>query len=574
MKTTLADTGASRLLAELLVERARLSAIIESAPEGILVADERAAIVLSNPAAQTLLGEDAEPGPEHPLRTRYRLLYPDGTPYEPRDFPLARSALSGESVRNLEAVITFPDGARRDLLLNSAPLRDPEGALTGGILMFQDVTKSKEMERESRRLLERLEQETHRAEVLARGLSKAKELSDALNAINAKVNSTLDFEEIMQRVVVESAEALKTETACILINEGGGWVCKYGYGVMADTIGETFSNSEAILSVIATRSGRPVIVQDSHRDVRVNNSVRDRFGITSLLVVPLVTKNNIVGSLCFNHVGVAAGYGEDEVDFARKLAASVALALENASLYQTQRGISEALQESLVTVPRRIEGVEFGYMYRSATQAAKVGGDLYDIFELEGGKVCGLVGDVSGKGVQAATFASLIRTTIKAYAYQDASPASIMTRTNEVLTKAAPGPVFATVFLCVLDVRTGRLAYCSAGHPPALLRHTDGHCECLQFQSPVIGAFPEKTYREGTAVLESGDILLLYSDGVTEARRNGELFREDRLARLVCGSAGLSARQLPGEVFEALIRFTGGTLLDDVALLAIALSRP
>jgi sigma-B regulation protein RsbU (phosphoserine phosphatase) len=317
-----------------------------------------------------------------------------------------------------------------------------------------------------------------------------------------------------------------------------------------------------------------VVVQDSHRDVRVNNTVRDRFGITSFLVVPLVTKNNLVGSLCFNHVGRAVGYREDEVDFARKLATSVTLALENAGLYQTQRGISEALQESLVAAPRRIEGVEFGYMYRSATQAAKVGGDLYDIFELEGGKVCGLVGDVSGKGVQAATLASLIRTTIKAYAYQDASPASTMARTNEALIKVAPGPVFATVFLCVIDVRTGQIAYCSAGHPPALLRHADGRCEFLEFQSPVIGAFSEKTYREGTGMLDPGDILLLYSDGVTEARRNGEMFREERLARLVSGSTVRSARRLPGVVFDSLVRFTGGTLLDDVALLAIALTRP
>jgi sigma-B regulation protein RsbU (phosphoserine phosphatase) len=307
--------------------------------------------------------------------------------------------------------------------------------------------------------------------------------------------------------------------------------------------------------------------------VRVNAAVRDRFGITSFLVVPLVTKNNIVGSLCFNHVDRDAGFSEAEVDFARKLAASVSLALENASLYHTQRTISQTLQDSLVAVPKRIAGVEFGYLYRSATQAAKVGGDLYDIFEPVPGRVCALVGDVSGKGVQAATLAALIRTTIKAYAYQDRSPAGIMAHTNEVLANAAPGPVFATAQLYVIDVATGCLTYCSAGHPPALLRHSDGRCEFLQNQSPVIGAFPERIYQEGEARLEPGDLLLMYTDGVTEARRNGELFREERLARALSGAGADSARQLPEEVYKALVRFTGGALLDDVALLAISLSK-
>jgi phosphoserine phosphatase RsbU/P len=170
--------------------------------------------------------------------------------------------------------------------------------------------------------------------------------------------------------------------------------------------------------------------------------------------------------------------------------------------------------------------------------------------------------------------AAFLRSTIKAYAYRDVSPADIITWTNDVFTRTSAGPVFATALLGMVDVQTGSFTYCSAGHPPALLRRADGRCELLQCQSPVIGAFPKKGYRQATAQIGPGDFLLLYTDGVTEARRNGELFREERLARVLCTASVDSARELPEEIFAALVRFTGGVLLDDVALLALSLSRP
>lgn len=237
----------------------------------------------------------------------------------------------------------------------------------------------------------------------------------------------------------------------------------------------------------------------------------------------------------------------------------------------TERNIANTLQEALLKVPKKIKGIDFGYLYRSATEATKVGGDFYDLFELEENKIGIVVGDISGKGLNAATLTSLVKNTIRAYSYQRETPAEIIGRTNNVVKKAATPRTFVTVFFGILDTVTGKLVYCSAGHPIAMLKKSTNDVINLHTSSTVIGVFPNQEYYNDYEQLEKNDYLILYTDGITEARFNSEFFGEERLARLIKETEIDKAKDYPVTIFNKVMDYTHGKLIDDVVLVAVSL---
>jgi serine phosphatase RsbU (regulator of sigma subunit) len=184
-----------------------------------------------------------------------------------------------------------------------------------------------------------------------------------------------------------------------------------------------------------------------------------------------------------------------------------------------------------------------------------------------------VIGDVSGKGLEAAALTSLVKNTIKAYAHEGNTAADILAKTNSVVLASSPAAAFVTVFLGLLNKRTGYLDYSCAGHPPALLLSGAGKVVPLEVGSAVVGVFEQQLYPQRWTHVSSGEILLLYTDGVIEARRNGRLFGEPRLHELVASLGGVSARELPGRIFSAVTSYTDGVLTDDIALLAVGLGK-
>lgn len=402
-------------------------------------------------------------------------------------------------------------------------------------------------------------------------LRESKELSDALNRINSAINSTLNFDVIMQRVVTESAKALRSETAGIALREQNYWVTRYVYGLPQDIVGKKISEDRAAITAIAAKTKEPVAVDDVLTDKRVNAEVMEKHGIRSFMVMPLMVRGEVIGALSFNYYAHKITFGEAQIDFARKLAASISLALENARLYSSERNIADTLQEALLTVPRLVPGVQFGYFYHSATVAARVGGDFYDLFELEHHKVGITIGDVSGKGLEAATLASLIKNTIKAYAYENSSPAAIISKTNNLAIMESFPPSFVTVFFGILDTVSGLLTYCSAGHPPAILKRETSVTTSIPSRSPIIGAFKDLEYEDNEVVLKSGDILVLYTDGVIEARHHSEFFGETRLIEFLRTLSPMLVNDIPKNIFKKVLEYASGILTDDVAIIAIKL---
>jgi serine phosphatase RsbU (regulator of sigma subunit) len=198
-----------------------------------------------------------------------------------------------------------------------------------------------------------------------------------------------------------------------------------------------------------------------------------------------------------------------------------------------------------------------------------VGGDFYDIFELDEGKVAIVVGDVSGKGLEAARLTSLLRDGIRAYALETENPARALERVNELVRRSSPVDSFATVFLGVLDVQTGWLRYTAAGHPPALISRAPDAEFLGETPASIVGAFNGAKFGFGEAQLEPGEVLVLYTDGVLEARSDGEMFGEERLLTAVGGVRDEPLERMPEAVVDKVLEFAGGHLRDDTVVMCV-----
>lgn len=266
-------------------------------------------------------------------------------------------------------------------------------------------------------------------------------------------------------------------------------------------------------------------------------------------------------------------FEDEDVSFVSRLAEDVSEVMEGERVRSQDKRIAQALQRGMRSELQHVDGLSAQSCYSSATEAALVGGDFYDLIRLPDRRACVIMGDVSGKGVEAASVSSAVKTALGAYSWEGLRPARMVSLLNEFLLGFARVETFATLFVGMVDLEAGRITYCSAGHPPALLvRACTGELVTLGVQSGVVGAFSGMAYRDGEVAIAQGDVLLLYTDGVTEARNlDGAFFGEDGLGESVARQAAMGFEGLCDRVLSDVRDFAGRSLNDDVALLALRL---
>lgn len=267
----------------------------------------------------------------------------------------------------------------------------------------------------------------------------------------------------------------------------------------------------------------------------------------------------------------AEPFDDLELEYLRQVADTVGAVTSGQQSRKRDHRISQALQSGMRSELQKVEGISSQGIYSSATEAAFVGGDFYDLIRLPNRRACVIMGDVSGKGVEAASVSAAVRTALAAYSWEGLSPARMVSLLNDFLLGFARVETFATLFVGIIDLSMGRLTYCSAGHPPAImLRARTGELEWLGVQSGVVGAFHDMVYRNGRVSLSTGDMLLLYTDGTTEARaRDGRFFGEDGLRDTVMQEAVRGFDGLLDRLLATVDAFTGNSLDDDVAMVAL-----
>lgn len=214
-------------------------------------------------------------------------------------------------------------------------------------------------------------------------------------------------------------------------------------------------------------------------------------------------------------------------------------------------------------------GIAAEYVPGSVGQ--EIGGDFYDVFETENGEMGILIGDVAGKGIKAAALAAATRSTVRAFAYDMSTPGEALAHANSVLRARETEPdTLVTVLLAVLGLRTGRMRYVNAGHPPALIyRSSDGQVEHLEFGRPPVVALETEDFEEHLCQLHPGDMVVFYTDGIPEARRGRQFFGIEGTERALRESGHLSPHEAVHRILDDAKDWSRGKLTDDVAIIVI-----
>ncbi len=398
---------------------------------------------------------------------------------------------------------------------------------------------------------------------------RAARLSGTLAKVDEILLSALTPEDVIAGLVGEVPEIAGASKSLVIRVRDDEYTVTHVSDLAEELVGETRDATHLPAFALTASRQKPVLIENCWEDPRTNKEFVVPNALRALQLLPLITEGVVTHVLALAY-DKPRSFDEDDHRSAERMSAAMSLALTNACLYERERRIADRLQEALLALPDKIAGVEFSHAYRAAAEAARVGGDFYDIFEVAPGLVGVTVGDVAGKGLDAAVLTSLARNTIRAHAAERANtPGGVLTLTNDVVYRATPPETFVTLFFGVLDCRDGRFTYANAGHTAAAIVRAVGELAKLPVTGPLLGAFPGVAYRESETRLEPDDILFLYTDGLTEARADERLYGEDRLCDFLSKSSDGSAKRLVEKVIAEVLAYSSGQLTDDLAILAV-----
>ena len=324
-------------------------------------------------------------------------------------------------------------------------------------------------------------------------------------------------------------------------------------------------------------SGAELVVGDAASDPRTcENPSIELMGVAAWAGFPLRSPDgHILGSFCVVDTTVRAWTAED-VAILRSLADAAAGEIALRAAVEKASTLARTLQQTLLPpVTPSIPGLEVGAIYRAAGAGDEVIGDFYDIFESAGGHWNVVLGDVCGKGIQAATLTGLSRYTLRAGAMRESLPSRVLALLDEALRmdQATRDGRFVTAVMLTLDRHEDAITatLSSAGHVPALLRSHDG----VQQISPAggaLGLMPNVRLSDTRLQLAPGDVIVLCTDGVTEARdHHREQFGEERLAETLAGARG-NAQQIACAIEQAVTAHAGPSYQDDVAIVVLRIA--
>jgi phosphoserine phosphatase RsbU/P len=510
------------------------------------------------------------------LRSRAVLEVPDAV----RDPALAvvRDAVSESGV---EAAVAVPLRAGNELigllvayLPSGRRLRANESALLAALgsqlaIVVQNAGLHEETKRLARDREEALDSERRAARRL-----------EAFYEISRSFSESLRLDETVAAVTRTAVELLQVDAAVLRMPQGRGedLVVRSLHipdPRLAEALAPILSRPQPVsrLSGLGLGSARRALVLDPVTAERLGGGHELLAPFlqrgSSAVVVPLVASGEVIASLTLVAVDPARAIGAEEVETVRSLAVQAALAIDNARLYQQQAGFADAMQRSLLPAePPILPGVEIGSVYESSTQL-DVGGDVYDYTTLPDGRLAVVVGDVTGKGIDAAADMAMMKFVFRSLAREHPDPGDFLGSANEVVVDEVGEGKFVTMVYLTVDGQTGELACASAGHPVPRLVRPDGSVLELAASGLALGIARDQAYPEAREPLLPGSAVVLFTDGVIEARREGELFGHARLDRLLAENRELRASDLAQAVVDGARAYAGGELSDDSAVVVV-----
>ena len=295
-------------------------------------------------------------------------------------------------------------------------------------------------------------------------------------------------------------------------------------------------------------------------------------GVSSCVVAPLIVQGRRLGAVSLGTSHEARALDFDDLAFAEDLGRRLAIAIDNSVLYTERSEVARKLQQALLppALPQPT-GFDVAHRYQASGLGNEVGGDFYDMFALDDGSWAVVVGDVCGKGPEAAAITGLARHTVRAVALYDRRPTRILEGLNEALMSQQSDRFCTVCFVRLEPSASGgaRLTVCTAGHPLPVIVTAAGDVRVVGAPGTPAGLFPKMEIVDVVDRLDPGDCLVLYTDGVTERHEGSEVFGEETLVKVLVDAHKGSADEIVAAVSDAVIGFNDKPLRDDMAVLVV-----
>jgi PAS domain S-box-containing protein len=535
----------------------RFDAIVGSLSDAVTIRDRHHRFVYANSAALAHLGfetwEDLQATAPAEIMADYLVWTEDGDEVTMDDIPSVQ-ILRGEAPRPLLIrTVHRPTGEQYWNLLKAAPLLDEAGDIEATIMIIEDVTEQKRAERQ--------------------GVFLAQ--------VSGVLASSLDYEQTLRNIAELAVPDIADWCAVDLVDEDGD---RHPVAV-AHTDPDMIRRAEQLRQYEPERldpeqglgrvlhTGEAVLYPQIPDAMLVTAAVDDRHlellravGMRSAAMVPMRTGNRSLGALTLVNAESGRTLNRFDLELAEQVAARAAVAIENARLYSERSLIAHTLQQSLLPAQLpQLPGYELASVYIPAFESTEVGGDFYDVWRVASGWMI-IIGDVTGKGVQAAALTSLVRHTMRTASEFESSPAELLARVDRTL-HGQPSRSVCTA-LC-LHIEDNRATLAVGGHPLPVALGPDGVTELGEY-GPLLGGFANASWEDCVIDIDADSVILMYTDGVTDAvGEDGTRYGSMRLYESLLRSRGQSAADVITSLTEDLEAFQSGSHADDTAALVL-----
>ena len=399
----------------------------------------------------------------------------------------------------------------------------------------------------------------------------------ALNDFHKAMSEPISLDALLELLLERLFAALHPEEGVILLRQDDGTLATAASRRLPGATGDLLVSRRLTVEVV--EKGTAALVSDLAVDERFSSAhSMIGSGIRSILAAPISDSGGCIGMVAIYSRAHVRRFGEEDLELLVSLASAAALRIRNVALAEEaaarrvqDRELALAHDIQMAMLPRRMPERREIEMAAALIPARAVGGDLYD-FLLIDDAVWFVVADAAGKGVSAALFMAVTRTLFRAVAHSEATVSSVLSRMNAELARDNDGQFFVTAAVGRIDLKSGDVSFGSAGHPPALRVSAGAAPTALGSGGGMaLGILEDAEYVEGKVRLAPGDLLLLYTDGVTEAINNtGELFSDQRLADVLADGHSRTVTEVVHAVVSSVNAFAAGAPQeDDITVLAL-----
>ncbi len=510
----------------------------------------------------------------------------EGDEYFLHDLGSANGTLYNGSI--VDAPVTLLRGGRIQIGETEIVFNDGPYPLSSGATMITDNSSSipeatialSSADRTTSGLFEAIEgARTKSEESASNQVAKQSDLLALISKVGVALLASVTLNETLEQIVSLVFEAVPADRCMVMMREDKNPDLKVAVARLRDRVGEIgeIRISRSVIDEVVV-NGKSVLTSDAQTDPRFMGGTVMLQGVRSVLAVPLGVGQNVFGIIYADSPLAEGRFTEDHLKVLTTLASVAAIRVENARLMEEriererlereQQVASEIQHRFLPAAAPQIAGYE---LQGISFPCYEIGGDYYDFIERADGKLVVALGDVSGKGTAAALLMSSLHAAVHAQAETHDSLSKTIGAVNRYLVESIPPNRFVTLFYAELDPQKGTLAFLNAGHNPPLIVHAGGTMEQLAAGGLPLGIMANADFREGRTRLHAGDVLVIYSDGVTEAfNPKGEEFGPTRLYEVVARNMDSSAAGIRDRIEAELTKFCQGTpAADDITLVIV-----